>query len=629
MARDQVIAVPGHPQVQPLADRWNTWHIKKWSEQPKRRQLPRQAAERLEPVSDPPIRRDDVHLRHESCRFQSGWDVGGVTGVCEREPLSPIEPPQNCERPFAQLTAAVIEHESHRAPPLPSYGNSDGIAYHTGRFPNLGTTAMTATRKLLAVDLGAESGRGVLGSFDGQRLQLDIVHRFPNGPVQTLDTVHWDVLRLHAEILNCLRAAKGMDSVGIDTWGIDFALLGRGGTLLGNPRHYRDPHTEGVMEAAFQRVPRAEIYHRTGLQFMRINSLYQLLALQRDRSPLLDAAETILFVPDLFHYFLTGIKVNEFTEASTSQMLDPHTRTWAYDLIEKFGLPTKMLGTIVQPGTVLGPLRTAVATDTGLTPVPVIVPATHDTGSAVAAVPARGDSWAFISSGTWSLLGTELPQPLVTDAALAANFTNEGGVAGTTRFLKNIMGLWLVQECRRNWEKAGKTFNYDEMVKLAEAATPFTSLVDPDDPAFLLPPNMPVAIGEFCRKTGQPTPTEPGAVIRCCLESLALKYRWVLEKLEGLVGKRLDAIHVVGGGSQNALLCQWTADATGRPVLAGPVEATALGNVLVQMLGLGLIGSLADGREVVRRSVTVTTYEPRDGGRWDEQYQRFVNLVRG
>jgi rhamnulokinase len=489
-----------------------------------------------------------------------------------------------------------------------------------------------AARKLLAIDLGAESGRGVLGSFDGQRLALDVVHRFPNGPVRTLDSLHWDVLRLHAEILNSLRQAAGkgtVDSVGVDTWGVDFALLGRGGTLLGNPRHYRDPHTEGVLEEAFQRVPKVEIYRRTGLQFMRINSLYQLLALQRYRSPLLDMAESLLFMPDLFHYFLTGTKANEYTDASTSQMLDPHTRTWATDLVGRFGLPQKMLGTIVQPGTVLGPLRPEVAADTGLAGVPVIAPATHDTGSAVAAVPARGDSWAFISSGTWSLLGTELSQPLVTEAALAANFTNEGGVAGTTRLLKNIMGLWLVQECRRCWEKAGKNYSYDELVRLAEAAPPFASLVDPDDPAFLLPPNMPAAVGEFCRKAGHPIPADPGAVVRCCLESLALKYRWVLEKLQGLIGRRLDVIHVVGGGSQNALLCQWTADACGRPVLAGPVEATALGNLLVQMLGLGLIGSLAEGREVVRRSVEVTTYEPRAGGGWDEQSGRFANLVRG
>jgi rhamnulokinase len=489
---------------------------------------------------------------------------------------------------------------------------------------------MTATRNLLAIDLGAESGRGVLGRFDGATIALDVVHRFPNGPVPTLDTLHWDVLRLHGDILVSLRlaGAKGtLDSVGVDTWGVDFALLGRGGTLLGNPRHYRDPHTESMMERAFRTVPKAEIYRRTGLQFMRFNTLYQLLALKDARSPLLDAAETLLFMPDLFHYFLTGIKVNEFTDASTSQMLDPGTRGWAYDLVQKFGLPAKMLGTIVPPGTVLGPLRTSVATDTGVTPIPVVAPATHDTGSAVAAVPARGESWAYISSGTWSLMGAELLQPLVTDDTLAANFTNEGGVAGTTRLLKNIMGLWLVQECRRAFAKAGRDYGYDELVKLAEAAPPFASLLDPDEASFILPSSMPQAIADFCRKTGQPAPTESGAVVRACLESLAFKYRWVVEKLERLIGKRLDVIHVVGGGCQNALLCQWTADACGRAVLAGPVEATAMGNVMVQAMGLGLLGNLADGREVVRRSVQVVSYEPKDSKHWEEHWPRFARLV--
>src|SRR5689334_15477530 len=378
---------------------------------------------------------------------------------------------------------------------------------------------MASPKKLLAFDLGAESGRGVVGLFDGNQLQLEVIDRFPNGGVRTLDTIHWDVLHLYSSMVQTLRIAAGMfggvDSVGVDTWGVDFALLGRGGTLLGNPRHYRDPHTEGMMDRAFQTVPKAEIYRRTGLQFMRFNTLYQLLALRDARSPLLDAAETLLFIPDLFHYLLTGIKVNEFTDASTSQMLDPVTRGWAYDLVQKFGLPTKMLGTIVPAGTVLGPLRTSVATDTGVTPIPVVAPATHDTGSAVAAVPARGESWAYISSGTWSLMGAELPQPLVTDGTLAANFTNEGGVAGTTRLLKNIMGLWLVQECRRACEKAGHAYSYDDLVKLAEAAPPFASLVDPDDPAFLLPPNMPAALADFCRRTGQPAPAEPGAAVRC------------------------------------------------------------------------------------------------------------------
>lgn len=492
---------------------------------------------------------------------------------------------------------------------------------------------MSATRNLLAIDLGAESGRGIVGLYDGQRLVLDVVHRFPNGPVKTLDSSHWDVLRLHSEILTALRQAGGkfggIDAVGVDTWGVDFALLGRGGTLLGNPRHYRDPHTNGVMELAFQKVSRDQVYRRTGLQFMQFNTLYQLLALQRDRSPLLDVAENLMFMPDLFHYFLTGMKVNEFTDASTSQMLDPVTRCWAYDLIGAFGLPTKIFGSIVEPGTVLGPLRASIATETDLVPMPVIAPATHDTGSAVVAVPAKGGSWAFLSSGTWSLLGTELLKPLVTDGTLAANFTNEGGVAGTTRLLKNIMGLWLVQECRRCWDRDGHSYSYDELILLAEVAPSFVSLIDPDDSVFFSPMSMPQAIGDYCRRTGQPVPADAGAVVRCCLESLALKYRYVLEKLESLVGKRLDTLHVVGGGSQNQLLCRWTADACGRPVLAGPVEATALGNVLVQMMGLGLIGSLTEAREVVRRSVEVTAYEPHDMRRWDEQYGRFTRLIGG
>jgi rhamnulokinase len=487
-------------------------------------------------------------------------------------------------------------------------------------------------KKLLAFDLGAESGRGVLGLFDGRRLRLEVVHRFPNGPVRTLDTLHWDVLRLHGEMLATLRrcAAEhgGLDSLGVDTWGVDFALLGRGNTLLGNPRHYRDPHTEGVMEEAFARVPRQEVFRQTGLQFMRFNTLFQLLALQRDRSPLIDVAETLLFMPDLFHFFFTGVKVNEFTDASTSQMYDPTARGWAYGLVQAFGLPANVLGTIVPPGTVLGPLRAAVAAETGLQPVPVVAPASHDTGAAVAAVPASGASWAYISSGTWSLMGAELPAPLIDEKVQQFNFTNEGGVGGTIRFLKNIMGLWLVQECRRAWERAGRTYSYADLMQLAAAAPPFVSLVDPDDPSFILPPSMPAALADFCRRTGQPAPTEPGAVVRCALESLALRYRWVLDRLEELLGRRLDVIHVVGGGCQNTLLCQLTADACNRPVHAGPVEATAIGNVLVQALGLRLLGSLAEGREVVRQSFEMATYQPQDPATWEGQYRRFLGLLR-
>jgi rhamnulokinase len=490
---------------------------------------------------------------------------------------------------------------------------------------------MSAVKKLLAFDLGAESGRGVLGLFDGQRLRLEVVHRFANGPVRTLDTLHWDVLHLYTEMTTALRrcAAEqgGIDALGVDTWGVDFALLGLDGTLLGNPRHYRDPQTETIMEETFRQMPRAEIFRRTGIQFMRFNTLFQLLALRRDRSPLLDVAETLLLMPDLFHYFFTGVKVNEFTDASTSQMVDPASRGWAYGLVRELGLPANLLGSLVPPGTVLGPLRSSLAADTGLQGVPVIAPASHDTASAVAAVPARGESWAYISSGTWSLMGAEIPAPVVNQQAHDFNFTNEGGVGGTTRLLKNIMGLWLVQECRRAWERAGSAYSYEDLTRLAEAAPPFASLVDPDDAGFLLPPNMPAALSEYCRRTEQPAPTEPGAVVRCALESLALRYRWVLERLEELLGRQLEVVHVVGGGSQNELLCQFTADACNRPVLACPVEATAIGNVLVQALGLGLLGSLAEAREVVRRSFEVRTFPPQNPESWQAPYQRFLRLL--
>lgn len=488
-----------------------------------------------------------------------------------------------------------------------------------------------STKNLLAFDLGAESGRALVGKFDGAKLALDVVHRFPNGAVQTLDTLHWDVLRLYGEMVAGLRKARAdhgeLASMGVDTWGVDFAFLGRDGTLLGNPRHYRDPHTETIVDQAFAKVARAEVFRQTGIQFMRFNSLFQILALMRDRSPLLAAAESMLFMPDLFNYWFTGIKVNEYTDASTSQMLNPATRTWAHDLIHSFGIPDKMLRTIIQPGTVLGPLRTSVANQAGVTPLPVIAPATHDTAAAVAAVPAAGDSWAYISSGTWSLMGVEVKEPQTGDKALAFNFTNEGGVGGTIRLLKNIAGLWLVQECRRIWEREGKTFTYEELMKLAEAAPGQGSIVNPDDASFMLPQSMPAALADFCRKTKQPVPADPGVIIRCALDSLALRYRWVLERLEELTGKRISTIHIVGGGCQNTLLCQLAADCCNRTVIAGPVEATALGNVLVQMIGLGLIKSLTEGREIIRRSFDVKTYEPRQPEKWEESYRRFLGLI--
>ncbi len=489
---------------------------------------------------------------------------------------------------------------------------------------------MSSVRKILAFDLGAESGRGILGLFDGSRVQLDVIHRFPNGPVRTLDTLHWDVLRLHVEMLATMRmcAAKGgVDSIGIDTWGVDFALLGRDGSLLGNPRHYRDSHTEGIMEATFARVSRAEMFAATGIQFMRFNSLFQLLALQRDGSPILESARHLLMIPDLFHYLWTGMKVNELTDASTSQMLDPATCSWAYPLVQSLGLSTDLLGSIVKPGTVLGPLRGSIAAETGLSPVPVIATATHDTAAAVAAVPASGDNWAYISSGTWSLMGVELDRPRVGPDALAANFTNEIGFGGTVRFLKNIMGLWLVQECRRAWARAGQDLGYDELTRLAASASAFGPIVDPDHESFVFPSSMPVALADYCRRTGQVVPEGVGPIVRCALESLALRYRWVLGKLEQLTNKRIEFIHIVGGGGQNELLCQLAADCCDRVVMAGPVEATAIGNVLVQAVGLGLIGSLAQAREVVSRSFSPTRYEPRRDDRWGGMHARFEALL--
>lgn len=492
---------------------------------------------------------------------------------------------------------------------------------------------MNASRNLLAFDLGAESGRGILGSFDGNAVRLEVLHRFSNLPVRTLDRLHWDVLSLFREMLHTLNLCGSggihLDSLGVDTWGVDFGFIGRDGSLLGNPRHYRDPHTETIVDEVFAKVSREKLYNRTGLQMMRFNSLFQLAAMKRDNSPQLDMAEHILFMPDLFHYWFTGIRANEYTDTSTSQMLDPVRRTWDTELISGLGLPTKMLGTVIAPGTELGPLRTGLLGDTGLSQTRVVAPATHDTAAAVAAVPARGDSWAYISSGTWSLMGVEIPAPLVNDATRAANFTNEGGVNNTIRLLKNVMGLWLVQEIRRDFARKGSEYSYEALVLQAREAEPFRSIVDPDDASFILPSSMTHAFAQYCRKSGQPAPETPGAFVRCALESLALRYRWVLGKLEELTGKTIETIHIVGGGCQNALLNQFTADACQRQVLAGPVEATALGNIMTQAMGLRLVSDLTQAREVIRNSFGLTTFDPASADRaeWDKAWSKFQGLI--
>jgi rhamnulokinase len=490
------------------------------------------------------------------------------------------------------------------------------------------------SRNFLAFDLGAESGRAIIGAFDGKALTLTETHRFANTPVRAGAHLYWNVLSLWDELQTGLRKAAQagpIASIGVDTWGVDFAFLDARGELIGNPVHYRDSRTDGMLDEATRRVSRRRIFEATGIQFMPINTLYQLMALAQAKSPALDVARTLLLMPDLLNYWLTGEMACEFSNVTTTQCYDPRAGDWARDLLSDLGIPHHFLTRIVPPGTDLGTLSPALLKSLDLSALAearVIAPATHDTGSAVAGVPASSERYAYISSGTWSLLGAVVNAPVITAPALQFNFTNEGGVGGTFRLLKNIMGLWLAQECRRKWAaQDGAATPYDELLVLAERAQPFAALVDPDDPSFLHPDDMPAALRAYAVRTGQALAPDKGAMMRCILESLALKYRATLDQLEALLGHPVDAIHVVGGGSQNALLCQFTADACNRPVLAGPVEATAIGNLLVQMVACGELASMDEARAVVRRSFPLTAYEPRDVGAWEAARERFVGLM--
>jgi rhamnulokinase len=494
-----------------------------------------------------------------------------------------------------------------------------------------------ASQVFLAVDLGASSGRVVAGLFDGGRLALEEVYRFENGGVPMAGGTYWPIADQWHHVLRGLRAGakiygSHVVSVGVDTWGVDFGLLGANDELLGIPRHYRDRRTAGILEKAFAIVPREEIFAATGLQFMEFNSLYQLLAMKQANSQLLDIARSLLMIPDLFHWLLTGQKVNEYTNATTTQFLNPRTRSWAVDLFDRFGLPSQILGTIAEPGTRIGKIQSSVVSETNLVGVEVILPGTHDTASAVAAVPAASTAgakpnWCYISSGTWSLMGVETPAPVITKRCYELNFTNEGGVGGTTRLLKNIAGLWLVQECRRVWKEAGRDYAWEELSRRAGDREQLVSLINPDDPSFVAPLDMPAAIAEYCTQTGQTAPATDGAIIRCALESLALRYRMVLGYLEELIGSPIETIHIVGGGAQNRLLCQMTADATGRRVVSGPVEATAIGNLMTQAIALGIAGSIAQSREIIASSFDVQKYRPKASADWDEAYTRFERLV--
>jgi rhamnulokinase len=494
-----------------------------------------------------------------------------------------------------------------------------------------------AQKAYLAVDMGASSGRHVLGLFDGQQLRLEEIYRFDNGAVDVADHLYWDILGLWAHVRKGLRAAsnhfgKGITSVGVDTWGVDFGLLGRNDELLGNPYQYRDSRTNGMMDKAFGIVSREEIFRHTGLQFMQINTLYQLLAMKLSASPLLDMAETLLMIPDLFHWLLTGVKCNEMTDASTSQFYNPAKGDWAIELLQKFSLPTGILSKITQPGTTLGLLRPSVAAEAQLPDTKVVLPGTHDTASAVAAVPAKSrpgvrPDWCYISLGTWALMGIESPQPVINDAVLKLNFTNEGGIGGTTRLLKNIIGMWIIQECRRVWTQAGENHDWESLNQLSAAEKPLQAFVNPDASDFLAPVNMPESIRDFCRRTGQAAPESKGAVLRCALDSLALKFRHVFAMCEELAGGRIETIHIVGGGTKNKQLCQAAADACGRRVVAGPVEATAIGNVMMQAIAAGDVASISEAREVVRRSFPVDEYEPHNTAAWDDAYAKFLKLL--
>jgi rhamnulokinase len=467
----------------------------------------------------------------------------------------------------------------------------------------------------LACDLGAESGRVMLGAIsetDG-RLTLEELHRFANEPVRLPTGLYWDALRLFHDILHGLAVAGRtrkleIEGIAIDTWGVDFSLLGRDGALADNPRHYRDARNNGILERSFAVVPREEVFAQTGIQFMQINSLFQLYAAKLEGAPVLEVADELLFMPDLFNYWLTGVRAAELTIASTSQFYNPRERRWATELFEQLGLPSRILPKIIEPGRHLGALLPQVQEATGLGDAAVYTTASHDTASAVAAVPARGDDWCYISSGTWSLMGVELDAPLINERSLAENLTNEVGFGGRIRLLKNIAGLWLVQECRRAWAAAGQEFTYAELTELAARSPAYGGYIDPDQ--FLEPGHMPEKIAAYCRRGGLPVPDGPGAMIRAILESLAERYRQVLTAIESLTGRRINTVHIVGGGSKNRLLNQLVADATGRVVVAGPSEATAAGNVLVQAIGSGLLSDLEAARELVRRSFEVETYQP-------------------
>ena len=489
-----------------------------------------------------------------------------------------------------------------------------------------------AERKMLAVDLGASSGRGIVGSFDGNRITLDEIHRFSNDPVRVAGSFCWDTLRLLFEIkqaiLKCSQAG-GVDTIGIDTWGVDYGYVDRTGALLSNPYHYRDVRTENIREEVFKQLPWEELYAVAGIQSMPFNTIFQIAADLRDRPWVVENADKLLFMPDLLGYFLTGVRRSEYTIASTGALLDAAKRDFAFDTLAKLGIRRDLFAPIAEPGALLGGLLPDVNEETGFTGAKVYSVASHDTASAVISVPAENEDFLYISSGTWSLMGTESKVPVLSAECRDYGFTNEGGAFGTYRILTNIMGLWLEQESRRQWKREGITVSFDELSAMAQASKPLQSLINPDDPSFSPAGDMPGRIRDYCRRTGQHVPENMGEIVRCIFESLALRYRNTAEKLEALTGRRYPVINIVGGGTKETMLSQFAADASGRVVCAGPVEATALGNVAMQLVASGELSSLSDVRRVIRASFPIARFEPNaaDRAMWDEGYTRFLKLL--
>ena len=486
------------------------------------------------------------------------------------------------------------------------------------------------TKRVLAFDFGASSGRAIIGCFDGDKITLEEVHRFSNDPVSVGGTVYWDVLRLFYEIKQGIVKAKiagGFDSIGIDTWGVDFGLIDSEGKLMENPVHYRDTRTAGLVDESFKTMPKEKLYGITGIQFMELNTLFQLISLKKYRPWMLERADKMLFMPDLFGYMLTGKMCAEYSIATTSQLIDLETKSWSEEILDAFGIKKSLFAPLVKSGTVLGELSKEICEECGVAPVPVISVCGHDTQSAITSVPCEDGDFAFLSSGTWSLFGTELEKPIVNETSMNINITNEGGFDGSTGFLKNIIGLWLIQESRRQWKREGEEYSYADLEKLALAAEPFRCFIDPDAPEFVPHGNIPERVREFCRRTGQYVPQTVGEVMRCIYESLAMKYRLTFEKLRECTKRDYLVIHVIGGGTKDGLLCQMTANSCDRTVKAGPIEATVMGNVAVQLMSDGSVENIGQARKIIADSSELKIFEPKDTGDWAKAYEDFLKIV--